>query len=162
MNARPRPFEQPHPLDGSDPHECYNVMMAERVELIKARREAEDGAIKTKTQISSAILVIFSGYSINFTGNVAALEALLLSFCALFLMLTIILGIAEQRYASSAYKEQQVILEQYFQKKIGEFSEPPANRKVHLLQKWCMISFISAMLMMMIVIISNLVIGYVG
>jgi hypothetical protein len=62
--------EKSHPLDNSDPDQCYAVMMSERTTLITAKRESEDNLIKTVVQLSSAMIVLAAGLAIHTTSKV--------------------------------------------------------------------------------------------
>lgn len=136
----------PHPLDGCDPTECYQTMMAERTALITARRESEDNLIKTVIQLSAALLALLAGF-ISQAKITLSLLTLTLFACALAaLAVAIIAGLWEQRFASKAYLDQQKLVEDYFQKNIAEFEEPPANKSVRRAQTTAFITFVSALL----------------
>jgi hypothetical protein len=60
----------------------------------------------------------------------------------------IICGLLEQRFSSEAYLAQQKMVEDYFQKKVAEFSEPATNRSVRKAQTAAFISFVVALLLL--------------
>jgi hypothetical protein len=132
-------------------------MMAERTELIKAKREAEDGAIRTKTQISSAILAVLAGFSLQLKAAIGAWQIAVIAAVAVSLALTILFGIIEQRFASEAYQQQLSSLQRYYTKEIASYSDPPANARVRCSQKLCMIAFVVSMAGLASLIMLNLV-----
>ena len=130
-----RGISEPHPLEGCDEKECYDTMMSERTELIKARREAEDNLVKTVIQLSSALMVLLAGYAV---GEDSSLEGMLywLFFAATILLsVSVVSGLGEHRYSSKAYEAQQELVEKFYTKKISCFEEPKANKLVRALQK---------------------------
>lgn len=125
---------QKHPLDECDPSECYQTMMSERTELIKARREAEDNLVKTIIQLASALLVLLAGFSVESKVHLGGLSFMFFVAASLLLVISVTAGLAEHYFSSKAYLSQQQLVEQYYTKVISEFSEPPENRKVRLAQ----------------------------
>lgn len=135
-----------HPLDGSDPEECYKVMMSERTELIKARREAEDNLIKTIIQISAALIALLAGFAAQTNAKIDEdlFKYVIISVC--FLSVSLIGALSEQIFASKAYSEQQVAVEQYYQKLVSNFQDPPSNKHVRRLQKLSFSCFVIALI----------------
>ncbi len=136
----------PHPLDGCNDEDCYRTMMAERTVLIAAQREAQDTLIKTIIQLSSALIALMAGFitqakfALTET-NLFVFSAAVLSFAA-----SIVFGLMENFFGSKAYKEQQVMLEDYYGKYIGEFAEAKWNKWVHRAQLGAFLFFVIALL----------------
>ncbi len=136
----------PHPLDGCNDEDCYRTMMAERTVLIAAQREAQDTLIKTIIQLSSALIALMAGFitqakfALTDT-NLFFFSAAVLSFAA-----SIVFGLMENFFGSKAYKEQQVMLEDYYGKYIGEFAEAKWNKWVHRAQLGAFLFFVIALL----------------
>ncbi len=136
----------PHPLDGCNDEDCYRTMMAERTVLIAAQREAQDTLIKTIIQLSSALIALMAGFitqakfALTDT-NLFVFSAAVLSFAA-----SIVFGLMENFFGSKAYKEQQVMLEDYYGKYIGEFAEAKWNKWVHRAQLGAFLFFVIALL----------------
>lgn len=143
-----KPASVPHPLDGCDSAECYQIMMTERTELIKARRETEDNLIKTIIQLSSALIVLMSGFIVQSKINLSQRTLLEFSLVILFMMLSIIFGLTEQFSSSRAYLAQQILVEQYYTKKISVFREPSVNTVVRCAQAAAFFFFVLALIIL--------------
>lgn len=146
----PEVQSDPHPLDGCDAEELYKVMMSERTELIKARRESEDNFVKTIIQLSSALLVLLAGFSVNSKDKLNLSSETLFQFCAIATMAAIIFGLLEHHFSSKAYQRQQELLESYYSKNIKAFSEPIENFYVRLLHILQFLAFALALLLVAI------------
>lgn len=131
-----------HPLDGVDEWECYDQLIAERNRLISAKRESEDGFIKTIIQLSSAILLLvpslvtanssrfeFGSYSTLIIGLGTIAMALLLS-------------LSEQFSSSLAYQQQIKKTDEYYTKKSTDIDEPSITKIVRALLLLSFISFL--------------------
>ena len=137
-----------HPLDECDPTDCYQTMMAERTELITARRQAEDGFIKTIIQLSSALIVLMAGF-IAQRSDVLSDESLVLIRCSIAsLILAVIFGIGEQVASSVAYQNQQVQLENYYGKRIDHYKAPNANVWVRWFQAISLMFFAGSLILL--------------
>jgi uncharacterized protein (UPF0333 family) len=139
---------EPHPLDGCDEAECYRIMMAERTELIKARRETEDNFIKTIVQLSAALLVLIVGYVIELGSGFSGWRLFFASFALLLLVAAVMLGIFEQYFSSKAYLSQQQQMEAYYQRQTTVFSEPRENACVRRAQISAFICFVLSLLLL--------------
>lgn len=131
-----------HPLDGCDESECYQTMMAERNELIKARRETEDNFVKTIVQLAAALLVLLTGYVVDRKITVEGWVFWATAGALVSLVLSVAFGLFEQYFSSKAYLAQQAMVEAYYQKEISTFTEPPANRYVRRTQISAFICFL--------------------
>ena len=133
-------------LDGCDLDECYKTMMAERTDLIKARREAEDNLVKTVVQLSATLIALIAGF-ITQTSVVISYKFLPLLMLALILLLVALSsGLSEHVFSSKAYLAQQQAVEKFYTRQINEFSEPAANKWVKRCQITSFSTFIIALL----------------
>jgi MFS family permease len=121
-------------------------MMSERTALITARRESEDNLIKTIIQLSAALLALLAGFISQAKIRPSALSLSLFGAALFALAIAIVTGLLEQRFSSQAYLEQQKLVEDYFQKKISTFDDPPANKLVRKAQAGAFVSFLVALI----------------
>lgn len=87
-----------HPLDDCDPAECYQTMMSERTELIKARREAEDNLVKTIIQLSSGLVVLLAGFSVQSTVSLSGFVYVLFVIATVGLAISVSAGLTEHYF----------------------------------------------------------------
>jgi uncharacterized membrane-anchored protein YhcB (DUF1043 family) len=137
-----------HPLDGCDEDEIYKVMMSERTELVKARREAEDAVVKTIIQISSALVALIAGFISQANVHIGQGLAKYLVFVVVALICALTVGLLEQYLSSKAYEAQQKLVEDYHQKKIAEFDEPRENGWVRRCQKVAFVAFVVGLILL--------------
>ena len=149
-----------HPLDDCDPTECYQTMMSERTELIKARREAEDNLVKTIIQLSSALVVLLAGFAVQSKVDLVGLPYWLFVLATICSAVAIAAGLAEHFYSSKAYLAQQKLVEDYFSKRISSFSEPKENAQVRKAQLAAFASFLVSLGLLGIIAISKAGVSY--
>ena len=135
-----------HPLEGSDPDKCYEIMMAERATLISARRESEDNLIKNIITLSSGLIALMAGFVGQLSVDFSIVELGLFSFSMGTLVTAVIAGMAESYFSSKAYLAQQVMVEDFFSRKISDFSEPKANKFVRISQITSFVLFVIALI----------------
>ncbi|MFO6446424.1 hypothetical protein ACLBKU_04700 [Erythrobacter sp. NE805] len=145
-----------HPLDGCDPDELYKVMMAERTELNKARRESEDNFVKSIIQLSSGLLLLLAGFAVNARDKLTDASESLFGFCAFSLLISICAGLAEHHLSAKAHQRQQEIVERYYTKVIKSYSEPLENFYVRMAQLIQFLAFAAALLFLMIIAASQI------
>ena len=121
--------------------------MAERATLITGWREAEDNLVKNVIQLSSALVALMTGFIAQTNFSLARYVFWLFSIAIILLGVSIAFGLTEQFLSSRAYLAQQKMLEQYYTKKISEFSEPLINRWVRFSQGGAFLSFALALVM---------------
>lgn len=135
-----------HPLDHLDQDACYQTMMSERTTLITARRESEDNLVKTIIQLSTTMIALTAGFATQSKVTFSN-ESLMVAVGGIFfLAVATLAGLLEHWFASKAYGQQQKFLEDYYTKKIDQFSEAHANRFVRWSQLSALISFTLAMI----------------
>ncbi len=127
-------MSEPHPHDGCDERECYDIMMSERTDLVKARREAQDSLVKTLIQLSSALLVLLAGYAVGERANFSGASYWMFLLAIAGLSTSVIAGLSEHVYSSMAYREQLSLLEKYYKREISRYDEPTANKLVGITQ----------------------------
>ena len=135
----------PHPLDPCDPEECYKTMMAERTALITARRESEDNLIKTIVQVAAALIVLMAGFVSQAKVEITGWSLILFGITLVAMIAAIVAGLTEQYFSSKAYLEQQGLVEDFYQKKIWTFGDPPSNKWVRKAQVTAFSCFIAAL-----------------
>ena len=148
---------EPHPLDDCDENECYKVMMAERTALITARQDLENSLVRTIIQMASALVVLMAGFVTQKDLVIDGAGKILFSLSLAVLVISITAGLAEHWFASKAYLSQQKMLEDYYGKKISNFSDPKENLYVARCQMISFFSFTAA-----IVLLSVLAIVQIG
>ena len=134
-----------HPLDDSDPDQCYKVMMAERTVLITARREAEDNLIKTIIQLSVALIVLMAGFITQADVSISEHTRILFGATIILFGLAIIMGLSEQWLSSKAYEQQQQLVEDFYNRKIAEFSPIRISNYVRATQTFALALFVIAL-----------------
>jgi hypothetical protein len=117
-------------------------MMSERTSLITARRQSEDNLVRTIIQLSSALIAVMAGFLSQSKTLIAGSSSLLLETALLSLGLAIASGLTEHFFSSKASEEQQLLVEQFYQKVIHEFGAAPSNRWVRLSQLSAFIFFL--------------------
>jgi len=125
----------PHPLEGRDAWECYDQHISERNKLISAKREAEDGFIKTIIQLSTAIVLAVPGI-FAFNKDEIRQPSFLLIAGVLFVGIALISAIAEQFLSSIAYQKQIEKTDDYYTKKSADTSPPAVSKYVRI----CLVS----------------------
>ncbi|WP_156348576.1 hypothetical protein [Sphingomonas sp. Leaf23] len=128
-------IDSAHPLDGCADDELYKIMMSERTELIKARRDAEDTLIKTIIQLSSSLITLTAGFVSLTSVRIVPHAIWPLSITLIGLLLAVVSGLLENIFSSRAYSAQQKNLEEYFSKRIKVFEEPKENRYIRITQR---------------------------
>jgi len=106
-----------HPLEGLDPKDCYDAMMAERSALITAKRSSEDDLIKSLIQLSSAALLIIPGALLTSQIKLSNISNVFLALGSLSFVMTLVAALAEQRFSSWAYDEQVKVIKEYYDRK---------------------------------------------
>jgi len=137
-------------LDGCDEDECYKTMMAERTDLIKARREAEDNLVKTVIQLSATLIALIAGFLTQTSVHVSSNFFIFLVLSVIFLVVALMSGLAEHLFSSHAYLEQQQSVEKFYTRQINSFAEPWANRWVRTCQVTSFIAFVTALIFLTI------------
>lgn len=145
----------PHPLDPCDPDQCYQTMMTERTALITARRESEDSLIKTIVQLAAALIALMAGFISQSKFDLSGSSKALFGTTLIAMVLSIIAGLTEHYFASKAYLEQQKLVEDFYQKRIATFADPPSNRRVKLAQLTAFLTFVAALLSLSLFAILN-------
>lgn len=137
----------PHPLDGTDPDQCYQIMMNERSILITARRESEDNLIKNIISLSSAMIVLMAGFTTQAEIEFSSTLIILFCFSLALSLAAIVFGMLENYFSSRAYLKQQALVEQFYSKVIAEFCEPNENKYVRRSQFAAFASFLISLLL---------------
>jgi preprotein translocase subunit Sss1 len=109
--------DPPHPLDGTDPDRCYDVMMAERTALITAKRETEDELVRTIIKLSSASLLLLPGLLLTAGGHASSVINGWLTAGAIAFALSLLAAMLEQFLSSKAYDRQIRISIDFYQRK---------------------------------------------
>ena len=125
-------------------------MMAERTVLIAAQREAQDTLIKTIIQLSSALIALMAGFITQAKFGLTDTNLVVFSVSVLSFAASIVFGLMENFFGSKAYKEQQIMLEDYYGKYICEFAEAKWNKWVHRAQLGAFLFFVIALLFLAI------------
>jgi hypothetical protein len=123
------PSSASHPLDGVSEWECYDQHISERNKLISAKREAEDGFVKTIIQLSSAIVLAVPSVLALDKSNVRVPSFFLMAGIAL-VGLSLVLALSEQFMSSVAYKKQIEKTDLYYTKMTSDVSPPLASKFV--------------------------------
>jgi hypothetical protein len=119
--------EKSHPLDNSDPDQCYAVMMSERTTLITAKRESEDNLIKTVVQLSSAMIVLAAGLA-NQLDLIRTQTSLALFTAGLIVLsLSILAAVGEQRLSAKGYERQVEEVVAFYTKNKSTIEIPKIN-----------------------------------
>lgn len=134
-----------HPLANVDEYERYKTMMAERADLIKARRESEDNLVKTLVQISSVLIVLIAGMLTQKGVFLAPDSGGYLIIAIFLLIMTLVFGLAEQVFSSKAHSAQQKIVEAYYSLKICTYAEPIENVGVRWSQRLAFSAFLASL-----------------
>lgn len=129
--------------------------MQERTTLITARREAEDSLVKTLIQLSSALIVLIAGFLLKERGLEGALLQLLVIGSLLSLVVSVVSGLSEHYFSSKAYLSQQQKVEDYYTKKIANYTEPEENRYVRKSQLAAFVSFVISLVLIGLAAILN-------
>jgi hypothetical protein len=137
-----------HPLDGCDPADCYKTMMAERTALVTARQDIENHLVRTVIQIASALIVLMAGFVTQKSLDMDCVARIIFSCSLIGLVISIIAGLGEHWFASQAYLSQQIMMEDYYNKKISKFSDPIENKHVKRCQLFLFLSFILALVLL--------------
>lgn len=144
--------QETHPLDGVDEWECYDQHIAERNKLTAAKREAEDGFVKTIIQLASGIVLAVPG-ALTLTNNARRPTILLVAGLSL-IGISLISALSEQYLSSWAYDRQIAKTDAYYKRLSGDLSPP-------LISKWVLFSlsasFVSFILGVLIVSVSLLI-----
>lgn len=109
--------DPPHPLDGTDRDQCYDVMMAERTALITAKRETEDELVRTIIKLSSASLLLLPGLLLTAGGQASSVINGWLTGGAIAFALSLLAAMLEQFLSSKAYDRQIRISMDFYQRK---------------------------------------------
>lgn len=120
-----------HPLDGVDPWECHDQHIAERNKLIAAKRDAEDGFIKTIVQLCSAILLAVPA-ALKLTDNSRSLPTTPVVTAIAILALSLTFALSEQFLSSLAYEKQLAKTDAYYRREISDVSSPTLSKIVRL------------------------------
>lgn len=120
---------QPHPLHGVDEWECYDQHIAERNKLTSAKREAEDGFVKTIIQLSSAIVLsVLAVLSLN-KAEVKEPSYYLIGGIIL-VSLSLLCALSEQFLSSLAYEKQIAKTDAYYTRKSSDITPPKISHCV--------------------------------
>ena len=136
------PPSDAHPLDGIDPWECYDQLISERNKLISAKREAEDGFVKTIVQLSSAIILAVPGFLAFNKVKPYAPSPLLLVGLAL-IGLSLISALCEQYLSSHAYDRQIAKTDAYYTKASNDISPPTVSKFVRVALTVAFVGFVT-------------------
>lgn len=138
-------LSSPHPLDGRDDRECYDVMMAERNALVAAKRETEDELVKGIIKLSSGALLLVPGIAVSSEIRIDPHLAVALVLLGLFFFAGALLaGVVEQRLSSVAYDKQIEVTVSYYQKKTIETHDEKSSRHVKIALVTTFVLFCSA------------------
>jgi hypothetical protein len=127
--SKEQSLDRPHPLEGVDPWDCYDQHIAERNKLISAKRDAEDGFIKTIIQLSSTI-VLAVPTALSVGSKTLRSPSILLDIGILLVAASLIFALLEQFLSSHAYDRQLAKTDAYYSKAISDVTAPVTSRLV--------------------------------
>jgi hypothetical protein len=121
--------------------DCYDQHISERNKLITAKKEAEDGFIKTIVQLSSAIVLGVPGVLI-FNDGATRNPSTPLWVGILIVGVSLIFALSEQFLSSVAYRHQIAKTDAYYGKETVDIGPPPISRYVQRAITMAFLTFI--------------------